>query len=1308
MASPVRRRLARTRSRTRLLAIELLEDRTQPSVITVTGTGDDAGILTQTGPGTFTDTTLRGAITQANADPDTLSSIDFCIGSGVQTIQVGSSSAYSGLPLPNITHAVVIDATTQHGYVSAPLIVLDGTNAGGTGLDLTATAPGSTVKGLAIDYFSLGIQVEGNNNVIANNYLGVDATGNNYAGTHNGIRLIEASGNTIAGNVIASEQFGIQLSDGANDNHIQGNCVGLNADGTESLVNNNLTGISVGIFLEENADSNVIGGTTPGTRNVIAGYQYDVDLQCAGPSDEVAGNRIEGNYVGTDTTGKVALNGSQVNSAGILLIGHGQGLTDNVIGGTCAGSGNLISGMATWGVAIQGADGCEVEGNRIGTDCTGQSALPNGIGVIVIVAANRNVMIGGTDPGAGNTIAFNRQSGLEVGGDSQIQIVSNSIHDNRGPGVYLSSDPFGAADPFGAFSDGVGATGISIQRNEIYANGALGINLGTVAVDVNGCPITQAQVQVNPGLWDHDEPSSAVVLNDSFCHVGANNFQDFPVLNSATSSSSDTLLSGSFSAGTLNGQPFEPDALITLDFYANPTPDPTGYGQGHTYLGSMTVTTNDQGNAAPFSFDLPVGGLANQWLTATATGPDGSTSEFSADIPILASGETYPQFLEAVLPQSSTIPNSLTIQATTQTEADSLMAVFSASNPTPLTVPSGALTPIDIHLNFDNSISENEATVVVPQGFRLSINGGAWYGGSPALTLRAGILSISNATFVNPSDAPTVLVAGGSLTLRNDIIQESSNFTDAAIAVTGGTVDLGTASSSGNNTLNVNGTGQFVQNSTSGSVAAAGDTFTVNGSALAAPFLSFTSLTASPNPSSLNQAVTFTASVRPNGTSSTSTGSVDFFDTTTSTDLGVVPLSGGSASLTTTALAVGGHVIRANYRGDSTFLPGLALWTQQVQYNFSGFLPPLGQGLTFALGRTIPIKFQLTDFNRNSITSLSAITSLQVVYPDSSLHAIAGLRYDPTANQFIANWQTKGLAAGNYTLGLVLADGTTHTISLSLSKSGGSAGLTTSGAGGTGSAPGGLLGGNIELYVDNTSGNLTADQLARIQDAVSAVDAVTEVYGVVVEEVSDTALADVTLSMGFTSAVGGYADGVLGCTTDAGQITVIAGWNFYAGRDTTLITADQYDFETVVLHELGHALGLGHSADITSVMYATLDPGAAKRALVTADLNVPDTDDGACGLHAAVPGKGGIQDPPALVLPAEYRFGTFPFAAGPVPLAAWAQGHAAAGAQVVAPAESFERREGSRKENVTAAHPGLNRAAQDHLFAAEDDPFTWF
>ncbi len=92
-----------------------------------------------------------------------------------------------------------------------------------------------------------------------------------------------------------------------------------------------------------------------------------------------------------------------------------------------------------------------------------------------------------------------------------------------------------------------------------------------------------------------------------------------------------------------------------------------------------------------------------------------------------------------------------------------------------------------------------------------------------------------------------------------------------------------------------------------------------------------TLLTSSANPSVRGQAVTFTATVSSN-TSETGTpgGSVDLFDTTTSVDLGTISLTGGEATLKTSALGVGNHVIQATYSGESDFTTSFASLTQTV------------------------------------------------------------------------------------------------------------------------------------------------------------------------------------------------------------------------------------------------------------------------------------------------------------------------------------------------------------------------------------------
>src|SRR5262249_5907462 len=161
---------------------------------------------------------------------------------------------------------------------------------------------------------------------------------------------------------------------------------------------------------------------------------------------------------------------------------------------------------------------------------------------------------------------------------------------------------------------------------------------------------------------------------------------------------------------------------------------------------------------------------------------------------------------------------------------------------------------------------------------------------------------------------------------------------------------------------------------------------------------------------------------------------------------------------------------------------------------------PLSNNLAFNMNRVIPIKWQLGDNNGKIVTALSAIVSLQVA-PVLSGGAL-GTPFNPTPSngiglrndgkQYTFNWDTKNVAVGTYQVILTLADGTVQTKTLQIVTKGGSNGLVVNGTSGTTTTVGGLLGGDITLYVDNTNGDLTADELAHIQDAVTAADAVTE------------------------------------------------------------------------------------------------------------------------------------------------------------------------------------------------------------------------
>ena len=161
-----------------------------------------------------------------------------------------------------------------------------------------------------------------------------------------------------------------------------------------------------------------------------------------------------------------------------------------------------------------------------------------------------------------------------------------------------------------------------------------------------------------------------------------------------------------------------------------------------------------------------------------------------------------------------------------------------------------------------------------------------------------------------------------------------------------------------------------------------------------------------------------------------------------------------------------------------------------------------------------------------------------------------------------------------------------------------------------------LLGADLSVYVDNAGGLFSADELARIQDAVTGIDALLAPYSVNVGLVTDIAWANVVITTAAASASGGAIDGVLGSTTTAGVITILRGWNWYAGADAATIGGDQFDLQTVVTHELGHVLGLAHSTDVDSVMNAGLAAGQTRRSLTVADLNIDADGGGSHALHA--------------------------------------------------------------------------------------------
>jgi CSLREA domain-containing protein len=194
--------------------------------------------------------------------------------------------------------------------------------------------------------------------------------------------------------------MGIVLGNGSDNSIVEGCYIGTDASGTTGLGNTS----GVGIW----SSGNLIGGTTAAQRNIISGNIYNgIFMKATGAHS----NRVEGNYIGTDPGGTIKLPNE---FCGINILNASQ----NTIGGTAPGAGNLLSGNdigvfihTNTGIPVNASQN-KVQGNYIGTDKNGTAALGNSRGVWIDSASNNTV--GGTTAEARNIISGNTEFGLLI------------------------------------------------------------------------------------------------------------------------------------------------------------------------------------------------------------------------------------------------------------------------------------------------------------------------------------------------------------------------------------------------------------------------------------------------------------------------------------------------------------------------------------------------------------------------------------------------------------------------------------------------------------------------------------------------------------------------------------------------------------------------------------------------------------------------------------------------------------------------------------------------------------------------------
>jgi len=429
-------------------SLELLEDRMAPATFTVINTND-------AGPGS-----LRQAILNANAAVGT-DTIKFNIfGGGFQTINLASA-------LPALTDKVTVAGNTQPGYAGLPIISLNGAAAGAGSNGLVMKAAGSVVRALVIDNFhGNGILAFGSSGVVENCFIGAnDFYGVLITGTATGVRIgstVFGFGNVISANALSGVAI---LGSLTKSNLVQGNYIGTNLAGNAALAN-----LVDGVVISGGAKTNTIGGAGAGAGNLISGNGSDgVEISGAGTT----GNLVQGNLIGTTLTGNAPL-ANAVNGVAI-----DDGAANNTVGGTAAGTRNVISGNFD-GVQItdKGTTGNLVEGNFIGTNAAGTGGLGNKFeGVAIMAGATKNT-VGGTAAGARNLISGNLTIGVGISGlgTTGNRVQGNFIGTDVSGSAGLANALVGVAIGDSAAKNTVGGT-VAGARNLISGNNAIGVKI---------------------------------------------------------------------------------------------------------------------------------------------------------------------------------------------------------------------------------------------------------------------------------------------------------------------------------------------------------------------------------------------------------------------------------------------------------------------------------------------------------------------------------------------------------------------------------------------------------------------------------------------------------------------------------------------------------------------------------------------------------------------------------------------------------------------------------------------------------------
>ncbi len=415
------------------------------------------------------------------------------------------------------------------------------------------------------------------NTVVMDNYIGADRYGLNPVGNHgHGVRVEQSLVTYIVVNTIVDTRPSVWGNGTAiyalssSNAYMWGNHIGVNALGTNVQPN-----AGDGIFMSGCQDV-LVGGMNYYDRNIIAGNSNGIVI--AHTYDAPSLIRVINNFVGVDRHGT---NAPGNRGCGIVL-DDVQGVR---IGGPEGIERNVIAGNREAGIMVLDSDDRStsnvIQGNYIGTDVTGLQPAGNHDGILLM--GPRFTQIGGAQRGDGNLIAANRGHGVAIQKrwwDYPLcsDVRGNLIRDNASNGVNVAS----------------GIRNV-ISSNAIHGSGLMGVNLGMQG--------------------RNDGPES---------DANANRYQRYPFISNVVVAGG-TRVRGSFASAA--------SKTYRLEFFASPAVSPAGFAEGQQFLGAIALATGAGGNAA-FDTVLPVAAQPGWIVAATATDPDGNTSELCAHTPV--------------------------------------------------------------------------------------------------------------------------------------------------------------------------------------------------------------------------------------------------------------------------------------------------------------------------------------------------------------------------------------------------------------------------------------------------------------------------------------------------------------------------------------------------------------------------------------------------------------------------------------------------------------------------------------------------